>query len=47
MKEHVSVGAGVAEAPARRLGASRMQRGELAAPPAAASGGKRRERKGR
>jgi len=44
MKEHMSVGEGAAEAPVRRLGAGRMQRGEPAAPPAAASGGKRRER---
>jgi len=47
MKEHVSVGEGAAEASARRLGAGRMQRGEPAAPSAAASGRKRRERKGR
>jgi len=47
MKEHVSVGEGAAEAPARRLGAGRMQRGEAVAPPAAALGGKSRERKGR
>ena len=47
MKEHLSVGEGAAEAPACRLRASRMQRGEPAAPPATASGGTRRKRKGR
>ena len=47
MKEHMSVGEGAAEAPVRRLGAGRMQRGEAVAPPAAALGGKSRERKGR
>ena len=39
MKEHVSVGEGAAEAPACRLRAGCMQRGEPAVPPAAASGG--------